>query len=78
MSNLTSLPHPSLRILNKTQTGVFSIPDFWSNILQTRIAMTLEQLMIFDMKFGPVTKLDKGNSGTSCWQIMTALSFWQL
>ena len=46
MPNLLSLTRPSLQILGKTQTGVFSISGFLVNSFVT------------DMKLEPVTKLE--------------------
>ena len=49
-TNLVSLTRPSLEIFNKFQTGVFPISGITHDI---------------DMKLGPVTGRDKGNTATS-------------
>ena len=49
-TNLVSLTRPSLEIFNKFQTGVFLILGTTHDI---------------DMKLGPVTERDKGNTATS-------------
>ena len=49
-TNLVSLTRPSLEIFNKFQTGVFLISGTTHDI---------------DMKLGPVTERDKGNTPTS-------------
>ena len=79
--NLVSLTHSSLQILDKTQTG---ISDFWISG-QSLIKVNYHNSRTsddIDMKLGPVTKLDKRNKTapkkltmTSCWQVVTSLSF---
>ena len=62
---------PNLCILDKTQTGVFSILGFLVNPLSTKIVIILDVVMNIessndiDMKLGPITKLDKRKTTTS-------------
>ena len=55
VSNLVILPHPSLQILSKTQTGVFLISGFFVNPLQKE---TIDNI---NMKLAPVTKIGQIN-----------------
>ena len=62
--NIVSLNHPSLQILDKTQTGVF--PDFWSvKSLIKEISHNCRGNDGVDMKRETVIKLDKRNKITS-------------
>ena len=62
--NIVSLNHPSLQILDKTQTGVF--PDFWSvKSLIKEISHNSRGNDGVDMKRETVIKLDKRNKITS-------------
>ena len=77
MPNLVSLARPSLQILAKTQTKVFPIL-----ILVIPYKRNSDDI---DMKFGPVTELDKKSkitskelTMTSCQQIVTLPSFCQV
>ena len=82
--NLVFLTRPSLQILGKTQTGVFSISGFLVNPYKKK----LSQFQNSDntaMKLGPVSKLTKINKGTlknltraSCRKIMPSLPFFQI
>ena len=67
MPNLISIACPSLQILGKTQTGVFSISGFLVNPLSLikencHNSRTSDHI---DIKPGPVTKPDKRNKTTS-------------
>ena len=55
MPNLVSLTHPSLRILDKTQTEVFPI----SESLIHKNCHNFRPRNDIDMKLDPVTKFDK-------------------
>ena len=62
MPNLVFITHPSLQILEKTQTGVFLISGqslIKENYQDSRTSDDI------DMKLGSVTKLDKRNKRTS-------------
>ena len=56
-----SLTHPSLQILDRTQTTVFRTSGFLNNPLQKNSHDSRTSNDI-DMKLGPVTKLDKTTS----------------
>ena len=62
VSDLVSLTRPSLQILDKTQTGKFSI---FGQFLIKRNCHNSRTSDVFDMKLGPVTKIDKRNKTTS-------------
>ena len=64
MPNLVSLTHPSLQVLDKTQTLVFSIFGFLVSHLQKSYHNSRTTNDI-DMKLGPITKFDKKNTATS-------------
>ena len=68
MLNLVNLTCPSLQILGKTQTEVFSISRFLVNLLWKKIVQNENNSRTsddIDVKLGPVTKLDKRNKTTS-------------
>ena len=54
MPNLVTLTCPILQILDKTQTGVFSISRFLAKFLKTKTVVTPELVK----KYGNVTKND--------------------
>ena len=62
VSDLVSLTRPSLQTLDKTQTGEFSI---FGQFLIKRNCYNSRTSDVFDMKLGPVTKIDKRNKTTS-------------
>ena len=64
LANFVSLTHPSLHILDKTQTVLFPTFGFLVNPLQKSCHNSRTSTDI-DMKVGPVTKLDKSNTATS-------------
>ena len=79
MANLISMTNPSLQILDKTQTGVFSISGFLVKPPVKKIVITNNDINI---KLGTVTKFDKENTTLSkrlpvmlCYQIMNYCHF---
>ena len=65
LPTLVPLTHFSLQILGKTNTGVFRISGFLVNPLWKEIFIAPWQLSkLYDMKLGPVTKLDNRNKTT--------------
>ena len=64
-SNLVSLTCPSLQILGKTETGVFSIFRFLANPLYPKNVITCHNRTChdIDMKLGPAIKVDKRSNG---------------
>ena len=65
MPNLVSLTGPSLQILDKTETGVFTISGFLVKSLINKNGHNSRTSNDIVMKLGPVTKLDKRNRATS-------------
>ena len=65
MPNLVSLTHPSLRILDKTQTEVFPISEFLVKSLIHKNCHNFRPRNDIDMKLDPVTKFDKRKTATS-------------
>ena len=61
MTNFVTLTRPSLQILEKTQTEVFSVSGFLVRSLMNKIVNSRTSNDT-DMKLGPVTKLDKKNT----------------
>ena len=84
MLDLVSVNCPCLQILDKSQTGIFSISGF---LVKPFIAKTCQNSRTSDdvnMKLGPLTKPDKTNKTTSkklimrlCRQIMASLVFFK-
>ena len=79
---MVSLIRLSPQILGKTQTGVFLISGFMDN--RNENYHDSRNSHDIDMKLGPVTKHDKGNTltskkltTTSYQQIVTSMSFFQ-
>ena len=65
MLNSVSLTHPSLQILDKTQTRVFSISRFLVEFLIKKYCHNSRTSNDIDIKLRAVTKLDKRNAATS-------------
>ena len=84
MPNLVSLTQTSIQILGKTQTEVFLISGFPVNLVKVNCHNSRNSDDI-NMKFGPVTKLDKRNKTISKKKLtmmpyrktVTSLSFFQ-
>ena len=84
MLDLVSVNCPCLQILDKSQTGIFSISGF---SVKPFIAKTYQNSRTSDdvnMKLGPLTKPDKTNKTTSkklimrlCRQIVESLVFFK-
>ena len=64
MPNLVSLTCSCLKILGKTQMGLFSVSGFGQSLRKENCQNSRTNNDI-DMKLGPVTKLDKRNKATS-------------
>ena len=64
MPNLVSLTHPSIQMLNKTQTGVFQISRFLVKSLINKNCQNPGTNNDIGMKLGPVTKLGKRKTST--------------
>ena len=84
MSNLVSLTHPNLQILNKTQMEVCSVSEILIKSLLNKSHYNSRTSNFIDMKLGQLTKPYKWNMATSknltmksCWQIMKSLIFFQ-
>ena len=84
MSNLVSLTHPNLQILNKTQMEVSSVSEILIKSLLNKSHYNSRTSNFIDMKLGQLTKPYKWNMATSknltmksCWQIMKSLIFFQ-
>ena len=65
MPNLVSLSQPSLQILVKTQTVVFSIYGFRVKQLINKNCHNSRHSNDIDMKLEPANKLDKKNTATA-------------
>ena len=84
MPNLVSLTQTSIQILGKTQTEVFLISRCLVNLVKVNCHNSRNSDDI-NMKFGPVTKLDKRNKNISKKRLtmtpyrktVTSLSFFQ-
>ena len=68
----------------KRRRGYFRFPDFWSTLVNENCHNSRTSNDI-DMKLGPVTKFDKGNTTplkklpmTSCQKIVMSLSIFQV
>ena len=65
MADLVSLTRPSLQILDKTQTGAFSISEYLVKSHIKRNCHNSRTSNDIGMKFVQVTKLYNGNATTS-------------
>ena len=65
MRILVSLTYHSLQMLGKSETGIFLISEFLVKSLINKNCHNSRPKNHINMKLGPVTQLDKGNTTTS-------------